>query len=159
MWIGVIPKLRWARREWTEVYICEQQETFVTSRRYRVNRLNSPSNILCLVTKVILILWLLFSTKFSKSSLLCWMRFSSISGVQQVYPWGQKRRCSPVGERKQTASVSSLELWLIWRVEPVVQAPSTNPTQEDQAGTNTRILPYLYYLKLCYAEAHNWDVH
>lgn len=63
------------------------------------NDMNLLSNFLCLVTNVVLILWLLFSTKFSKSSLPCWLRFSSISSVQQVYPWGQKRRCSPAGGR------------------------------------------------------------
>lgn len=57
-----------------------------------------PSNFLCLETNVVLILWLLFSTKFSNSSLLCWLSLSSISDVQQVYPWGQTRRCSPKGD-------------------------------------------------------------
>lgn len=58
-----------------------------------------PSNFLCLETNVVLILWLFFSTKLSNSSLLCWLSLSSISDVQQVYPWGQTRRCSPKGDR------------------------------------------------------------
>ena len=58
-----------------------------------------PSNFLCLETNVVLILWLLSSTKFSNSCLLCWLSLSSISDVQQVYPWGQTRRCSPEGNR------------------------------------------------------------
>lgn len=58
-----------------------------------------PSNFLCLETNVVLILRLLSSTKISNSCLLCWWSLSSISDVQQVYPWGQTRRCSPEGDR------------------------------------------------------------
>lgn len=58
-----------------------------------------PSNFLCLETNVVLMLWLLSSTMFSNSTLLCWLSLSSMSDVQQVYPWGQTRRCSPEENR------------------------------------------------------------
>lgn len=66
---------------------------------YQANPPSLPSNFLCLATNVVLIVWLLPSTKFSNSTLLCWLSLSSISDVQQVNPWGQTRRCSPEGDR------------------------------------------------------------
>lgn len=49
--------------------------------------------------------WLLFSTKLWNSCLLCWWSLSSISEVQQVYPWGQTRRCSPAGHTKKGSRI------------------------------------------------------
>lgn len=73
--------------------------SFSACQTYQTNPSTLPSNFLCLATNVVLILWLLLSTKFSNSTLLCWLSLSSISDVQQVNPWGQTRRCSPEGDR------------------------------------------------------------
>lgn len=64
-----------------------------------------PSNLLCLETKVLRNSWLVSSTRFSKSCLLCWPNLSSISWVQHVVPWGHTRRCSPATQTENSASV------------------------------------------------------
>lgn len=58
-----------------------------------------PSNFLCLDTNVVRTKWLVSSTRFSNSSLLCWLNLSSISVVQHVYSWGQILKCSPARRR------------------------------------------------------------
>lgn len=78
------------------------------------NCFNLPSNFLCLEIKVVLILRLLSSTIFSKSCLLCWLSLSSISEVQQVYPWGQTRRCSPKGDGDMKHCFYTHHSYSIW---------------------------------------------
>lgn len=68
-----------------------------------------PSNFLCLEVNVVRMVWLLSSTNLSNSCLLCWPSFSSIAEVQQVYPWEQTRRCSPVGREKNTIQTGPIK--------------------------------------------------
>ena len=60
--------------------------TFTLTHQQQTLDCSLPSNFLCLETNIVLIWWLLTSTKFSNSCLLCWLSLSSISDVQQVYP-------------------------------------------------------------------------
>lgn len=70
------------------------------SGKVEKRRKHLPSKLLCRETKVLLNEWLISSTRFSKSCLLCWPNLSSISWVQHVFPWGQTRRCPPAKEIK-----------------------------------------------------------
>lgn len=78
----------------------------------RGTQLHLPSNFLCLDTNVVRTKWLVSSTRFSNSSLLCWLNLSSISVVQHVYSWGQMRKCSPAKEKKGNVSMKCQELWV-----------------------------------------------
>lgn len=85
-----------------------------------------PSNLLCLETKVLRNSWLVSSTRFSKSCLLCWPNLSSISWVQHVVPWGHTRRCSPATQTENSASV--LYLYQTLYVESISQVSYVSGT-------------------------------
>lgn len=71
---------------------------------------------------------LLSRSAVSSSPRLRLAKFSSISLVQQVYPWGQMRRCSPVGrgqrEGDQGLGARMGFSWAQpWRLAPPARTP------------------------------------
>lgn len=84
------------------------------SGKVEKRRKHLPSKLLCRETKVLLNEWLISSTRFSKSCLLCWPNLSSISWVQHVFPWGHTRRCPPANKRITALVFTKHKLILLW---------------------------------------------